>query len=214
MNTNNYFNLHVNGIGYINRIRWVTPRTGGRNAAPFLACSISALRGDSKNPSYTYFDLRVSGSEAIQMVEQLQQDVEEQRKVVVAFRIGDIYPHMYERNNRDTGRKEMAVLTKGRLLQINSITIDGNNVYRREEEDTSEGEPFADNAEAQNLEEALHPTEQVEPEPVHRRSNPQRNPQPVQQSQARFQQDQRPAYQRGYAAGHATRQGVRRFANA
>ena len=112
----NHFNLHVNGVGYVNRVRWVEPRrNAGRRADPFLACSVSAIRGNAESPDYTYFDLRVSGSEAIEMVERLKVDVEEKRKVFIAFRIGDIYPHMYERDVRrdgsKTGEKEMAMMT-------------------------------------------------------------------------------------------------------
>ena len=108
----NHFNLHVNGVGYVNRVRWVEPRrNAGRRAEPFLACSVSAIRGNAESPDYTYFDLRVSGSEAIEMVKRLKVDVEEKRKVFIAFRIGDIYPHMYERDvqrdGRKTGEKEM-----------------------------------------------------------------------------------------------------------
>ena len=136
----NHFNLHVNGVGYLNRVRWVETKSAGRKAQPFLACSIAALRGNADQPDYTYFDLRVSGSEAIEMVEQLMVDVEQQRKVVVSFRVGDIYPHLYERdvrdqNGRPTGQREPAVLIKGRLLLINSISIDGENVFRRETQD-------------------------------------------------------------------------------
>ena len=128
----NHFNLHVNGVGYLNRVRWVEPkRNAGRRAEPFLACSVSALRGNSEQPDYTYFDLRVSGREAIEMVDRLGEDVAAERKVFISFRVGDIYAHPYERDvkDRQTGRKtgdrEMAALIKGRLLLINSITIDG-----------------------------------------------------------------------------------------
>ena len=136
-NQTNHFNPHVNGIGYLNRVRWVETKANGRKANPFLACSISALRGHSDQPDYTYFDLRVSGSEAIEIVEKLMQDVQAGRKVVLSFRVGDIYPHVYMRDIRDangnrTNGQEPAALIKGRLLLINSITIDGQNVFRRE----------------------------------------------------------------------------------
>jgi hypothetical protein len=55
-----FFDLHVNGVGYLNRIREVKPRKG----QPFLACSISAMRGDPSDVEYTKFDLRVTGGEA------------------------------------------------------------------------------------------------------------------------------------------------------
>ncbi len=144
-----FFNLHVSGIGYLSRVRWVEPgkRSAGRRSAPFLACSISALRGSSDEVSYTYFDVRVTGEDAVAIIESLQKDVEERRKVIVSFRLGDIYPHLYERDVRDanrkpTGAKEMATLIKGRLLLINSVSVDGERVYTREE--APEGDANAD----------------------------------------------------------------------
>ena len=134
----NHFNLHVSGIGYLNRVRWVQPKQAGRKALPFLACSVSALRGNAESPDYTYLDLRVSGQEAAELVEKCMEDVDHNRKVVISFKVGDIYPHMYERDvkvdGRKTGEKEMASLIKGRLLLISTITIDGERVYTRQTE--------------------------------------------------------------------------------
>ena len=140
---NSHFNLHTVGVGYLNRVRWVEAKGAGRKSAPFLCCAISALRGNSDAPDYTYFDLRVSGEEAIEMVKELQADVDNNRKVVISFRIGDIYPHVYMRRVKDpsgrpTGESEPAAIIKGRLLLINSISIDGENVYRRNEDDTTD----------------------------------------------------------------------------
>ena len=55
-----YFDLHITGLGYLNRIREVQPRKGDA----FLACDIAALNGPSDSPDYRRFDVRVSGSEA------------------------------------------------------------------------------------------------------------------------------------------------------
>lgn len=131
-----FFNLHVSGVGYMSRIRWVKPNGRGRKGESFLACAISALRGSSDSPDYTYFDLRVSSEEAIYLVEKYQKDVEERRKVLVSFRVGDIYVRPYEREVRDqdgrpTGEKELAGLIKGRLILIHTIKIDGVLVYKR-----------------------------------------------------------------------------------
>jgi microcompartment protein CcmK/EutM len=135
----NHFNLHLAGIGYLNRVRWVVPKQAGRKAQPFLACSVSALRGDSQSPDYTYLDLRVSGQEASVLIEKCMKDVDQRRKVVISFKVGDIYPHMYERQVKVDGQKtaatEMACLIKGRLLLVNTITIDGERVYSRQAED-------------------------------------------------------------------------------
>jgi hypothetical protein len=140
----NFFNLHTTGVGYVNRIRLVPPSRGaGRRGESFYACSISALRGPSEEAANTYFDLRVSGKEAIEIVQKLEFDQKANRKIFVSFKVGDIYPHLYERDCRDksgkaTGEKEWASLIKGRLLQINSITIDGVKVYQRNSEAPSD----------------------------------------------------------------------------
>ncbi|BDR09213.1 DUF3577 domain-containing protein [Comamonas thiooxydans] len=133
-----FFNLHANGIGYLSRVRWVTPTGRGRKAEPFLACAISALRGATDSPDYTYFDLRVSSAEAIELIESLQKEVDERRKVLISFRIADLYAHSYERDVRDqggrpTGQKELAGLIKGRLILVNSVRVEGELVYQRAE---------------------------------------------------------------------------------
>lgn len=139
-----FFNLHANGIGYLSRVRWVTPSGRGRKAEPFLACAISALRGATDSPDYTYFDLRVSSAEAIELIDGLQKEVNENRKVLISFRIADLYAHSYERDVRDqsgrpTGQKELAGLIKGRLILINSIKVDDQLVYKRAE--STDGAP-------------------------------------------------------------------------
>lgn len=134
-----FFDLHVSMVGYMSRIRWVNPsnkRQGGRKSEPFLACVISALHGDKSEPNYTYFDLRVSGDEAINLVSELEEACNEGRKITVSAKVGDIYPHIYERdakdeNGRKTGDREMATLIKGRLLLLNTVKIDDEVWYTR-----------------------------------------------------------------------------------
>ena len=142
-----YFNLHASGCGYLSRVRWVDPgkRRGGRTGEQFLACAINALRGDVGSPCYTYFDLRVSGEEAAELVEQLKPSVDEDRKVFVAFKLGDFYAHSYERDVRDnrgqkTGEKEISALIKGRLLLITHVKVDGEVVYQREDATPDDGD--------------------------------------------------------------------------
>ena len=50
-----YFDLHITGLGYLNRIREVKPKKG----EPFLACDIAALNGPSNAPEYRRFEVRV-----------------------------------------------------------------------------------------------------------------------------------------------------------
>lgn len=135
-----YFNLHASGCGYLSRVRWVDPKRsrGGRSGDKFLACAINALRGEVSAPNYTYFDLRVSGEEASQIVEDLKQAVDENRKVFVAFKLGDFYVETYDRHvldeqRRKTDKMETKALIKGRLLLVTHAKIDGEVVYDRED---------------------------------------------------------------------------------
>ena len=59
-----YFNLHVEGVGYLNRVRTVKPKRGQE----FMACTVSAMRGSTADLGYTKFDCIVSGADAQKVV--------------------------------------------------------------------------------------------------------------------------------------------------
>src|SRR3546814_1281032 len=73
-----YFDLHITGLGYLNRIREVKPKKGDA----FLACDIAALNGPSDDVSYVRFDTRVSGSEAQHLVRRCIQAVDAEKKAI------------------------------------------------------------------------------------------------------------------------------------
>ena len=79
-------------------------------------------------------------------------------------------------DGRKTGEKEMACLIKGRLLLINTITIDGERVYQRAQEEGQQAEAdaqtdgadeFVDTTDAQ-----MHPAEESEAMPAARVQSP------------------------------------------
>lgn len=115
-----YFDLHTTGIGYLNRVREVKPE----RAQPFLAVDVSALHGDADNVEYTRFYCRVSGKEAQEIVRSLMPAVEADRKVLVGFKIGDLYAETftYERGER---QGQTGVSLKARLLKITWAKVDG-----------------------------------------------------------------------------------------
>lgn len=120
-----YFDLHTTGIGYFNRIREVKPRGKGK---PFMAVTVAALRGSTDSAEYTYIDCNVVGEEAEKLVRRCLPAVDADKKVLVSFRIGDIWPDMF---TYETGAKkgQTGVSLKGRLLFINWIKVDGNLVH-------------------------------------------------------------------------------------
>mgnify|MGYP002784769748 CR=1 FL=1 len=119
-NPSSYFNLHVEGVGYLNRVRTVKPKKG----QPFLACTVSAMRGSTEDIAYTKFDCRVSGTEAQQLVKRLEADVSAEKSVIVGFRIADIYPETftYEKGER---QGQTGIVIKGRLLRIKFAKVNG-----------------------------------------------------------------------------------------
>ena len=134
-----YFDLHITGLGYLNRIREVRPTKG----EPFLACEIAALSGASDDVSYTRFDVRVSGSDAQHLVRRCYDAVQAEKKVMVGFKLGDLWTDIftYQKGKRIG---EQAVSLKARLLFISWIKIDGVMKYKAEprqaeEQDEAEG---------------------------------------------------------------------------
>jgi len=130
-----FFNLHVEGVGYLNRVRAVKPKKGRE----FLACTVSAMRGSTEDISYTKFDCKVSGSAAQKIVELLEPDVTAEKTVLIGFRIGDIYPEIF---TYEKGEKagQPGVSIKGRLLRVKFAKINGEAVDLPQPAPASEAE--------------------------------------------------------------------------
>ncbi|MEZ2743850.1 STY4534 family ICE replication protein [Halopseudomonas bauzanensis] len=120
-----YFDLHTTGIGYLNRLREVTPRKG----KPFMAVTVAALKGSADAVEYVYVDCNVVGKEAEKQIRRCQQAVDAEMKVLIGFRIGDIWPDIftYEKGPK---QGQTGVSLKGRLLYIGWIKINGEMVYQ------------------------------------------------------------------------------------
>ena len=129
-----YFDLHISGLGYLNRIREVKPRKG----ESFLACDIAALNGPADAPEYRRFDCRVSGREAQHLIRRCVQAVEAEKKVLIGFKLGDLWTDIftYAKGKR---AGEQGVSLKARLLFIRWIKIDGKLEYKAEARDEEEG---------------------------------------------------------------------------
>ncbi|MFO7122262.1 STY4534 family ICE replication protein [Pseudomonas aeruginosa] len=135
-----YFDLHTTGIGYLNRIREVPIRRG----EPFLAVTVAALHGAADSVEYSYIDCKVVGAQAEKLVRRCKEAVEAEKKVLISFRIGDIWadPFTYEKGAK---KGQSGASLKGRLLFISWIKVDGTTVYDAKEEaekaQQGQGEP-------------------------------------------------------------------------
>jgi len=123
-NQTKYYDLHTQGVGYVNRVREVPVKRG----EPFWACTISALHGAEDSIEYTNFDCRVSGSEASKVIKRLDNACQENKKILIGFKIGDLYPETF---TYKSGKKigEVGISLKARLLYIGWVKVDGDTVY-------------------------------------------------------------------------------------
>jgi len=118
-NEKSYFDLHTSGIGYVQRVREV-PVRGGRRAQPFLACTIAALVGPARDPSYRYFDVKVSGAEAKKLVQRYIGVDDPKQRPLVRFRLGDLWGDAYIRDKGEQ-KGQAAASLKARLLKAELI---------------------------------------------------------------------------------------------
>ena len=133
-----FFNLHVEGVGYLNRVRTVKPKKGQE----FLACTVSAMRGSTADLGYTKFDCRVSGAEARKIVKLLEPDVAADKTVIIGFKIADIYPELFTFEKGDR-KGQPGVSIKGRLLRVKFAKVNGEAIDLPEPAPVSESETVA-----------------------------------------------------------------------
>lgn len=138
-----YFNLHINGLGYLSRIRDVQPKKGDN----FLACAIAALNGPTTKPEYRYFDVRVSGDEAQHLIRRCNDAVDAGKKVLIGFRLGDLWTDIYTHTKgKNAGKQDVSL--KARLIFIHWIKIDGEQVYQAKPKSSEQAEDIPPEAPA------------------------------------------------------------------
>ena len=127
--TKQYFDLHTTGIGYLHRLREVTPKEG----SPFLSVTIAALRGSVDNAQYTHFECRVSGKQAQELVRQLKPAVEGNVKVRIGFTLSDLYAEVFTFKSGDKAG-DTGISLKARLLRIAWAKVDGQPFYTAQDD--------------------------------------------------------------------------------
>ena len=123
---NKYFNLHVNGIGYLSNIRQVNGPKG-----QFLTAVINALSGPADNPVYVRFDTTVVGENAISLVRRCIKAVDEDKKVLTGFTLSNLASDIFTLTKGEHAG-EQRVSLKARLLNIDWIKIGKEVVYKAE----------------------------------------------------------------------------------
>lgn len=123
---NKYFNLHVNGIGYINHIRLANGPKG-----QFLTATINALSGHTDSPTYVRFDTTVVGDNTISLIKRCIKSVDEDKKVLIGFTLSNLASEIFTLSKGDHAG-EQRVSLKARLLNVDWIKIGKETVYKAE----------------------------------------------------------------------------------
>lgn len=139
---NEYFDLHITGLGYLNRPREVTTRGGN-----FVACDIAALHGSKDNVEYTRFDCIVRGKKAENVIRTLMPAVEADKAVLIGFKLGDVTAETFDYPASSPKAGQTGISLKTRLLQVTWAKVDGKTVYSAKSEAESSSD---DNAAAVN----------------------------------------------------------------
>jgi len=144
--TKQFFDLHIKGIGYVNRIREVQVKKGN----PYLSCTIAALRGNSEDAEYTYFECNVTGEKAKDLMERCIDASNLKKKILISFCLGDLYSETFTYSKGDK-QGQTGVSLKARLLKITSIKIDGELKYSDKDESSENQVPAKSNDEASQV---------------------------------------------------------------
>ena len=123
MNSNEnskYFDLHTTGIGYLNRVREVTPKEG----SPFLAVTIAAIHGSVSNVQHTYFECGVYGEEAKRIVRELMPAVEDESKVLIGFTLSNLKADAFTFTQGEKAGQP-GVNLKARLIKVAWAKVNG-----------------------------------------------------------------------------------------
>lgn len=121
-----YFNLHIDGLGYLSNIREINTATGS-----FLSCTINALHGSTEKPEYTRFDVTVSGKQTSSLIRRCQNAVNEEKKVLIGFRLSNLTADVFTLTKGDHAGESRASL-RARLIKISFIKVGQNMVYKAE----------------------------------------------------------------------------------
>ena len=118
-----YFDLHTTGVGYLNRVRDVTPKNG----TPFLAVTVAALHGKSTDVKRSYFDCAVYGEQAQSNVRELEAAVAAKQKVLIGFTMSNLNaePFIFERGDK---AGKAGVNLRARLIRVAWAKVDGRKI--------------------------------------------------------------------------------------
>lgn len=113
-----YFNVHTEGLGYLDSLKRIEPNPG-QNFTPFWSASFCMLEGDPKKPEKIYVSLSVPAEKVIEELIPFLADINGQgAKVFVGLRLAKFRgePYIHGANSKTPG--EPGVNHSARLIAV------------------------------------------------------------------------------------------------
>jgi hypothetical protein len=133
-----YFNLHTDGLAFLNNVDFVTPKTPGKTPGTkqFLSLSVTLLEGDPENPHKTYVSLVIPDAldEISALLVKHREAIVNRDIVVFAnLKLAKLRhkPFVYGANSPKAG--ELGVNLDATLIGLSYLKIGDQVVYERTE---------------------------------------------------------------------------------
>ncbi|MGY2170798.1 DUF3577 domain-containing protein [Pseudomonas gingeri] len=149
-----YFNQHTYGVGYLSNVRTITPPKDD----PYLVVKVAALSGSEGDHSYTYYDCKVIGSVAKELIKKCAQPINAGETVLVRFVLSGIWvvPFIHQQGEK---QGQPGASLRANLLSVLMVMINGDVIYTAPpKEEDADSAPSAPAAEA----EAIDPPDAAE----------------------------------------------------
>ena len=116
-----YFDFIAKGLAYINRFRVVEPDEGDS----YAAVTLNVLHGKSNKVRYSPVDCIVNGSEAKELLQKYQTEINsDTTKVFACICIGDMTSKLYKPSSGTYAGQPRPII-KARLLKVTNLSING-----------------------------------------------------------------------------------------
>lgn len=177
-NQTKYYNLHINGVGFLNRVRMIEPKKG----QPYMAVDVTLQEGAYTKGNYdevneTRLSCRVSGTIAQQIltdnvlndsdVVTNAKDFRQNSTIRAVVKLAGLKEEEFTYSEGHPKAGSIGHSLRSRVLTISHLYIDGNEVdltgYGETESDTADASAEAEVAEA-DVEAATVEGELVEPD--------------------------------------------------
>ncbi|WP_338524323.1 DUF3577 domain-containing protein [Pseudomonas batumici] len=118
-----YFNLYIQGFGYLNNVRTFTHRRKS-----YLKVTVTALQGPADEVDYKYFHCTVVGTEAKQLISHCAEEINSGQTVFVRFTLSELLVFTTNQQHGEHRGQPTAALGSN-LLSLSMIKINGEVVY-------------------------------------------------------------------------------------